>query len=792
MTPVFPLLLVALTGAIASTELETAREALDAGFPHVAVQKVKEADPKTGTPQAPTATNLLYAKALLLDGQHDEAIALLERLGEEVGVEGRFLLANALASKGDWNTALSAYSACAQDPQFAFAPEALFGKARMLRNAGEPADALGILEGMLTKASEPLNTLARIEAVEAALDAGDTPRAAALLAGIDPLHAIEPARVAFLRGRIALLSGDHAAALRELRGLKPVGPAMAVESTAIQAQALMSTNQADQARLLLEAFINTHPQIDGLKKLFALLDACNEASPGTSSTEWKRWAGMPGDTPAKKLAMFYLARFESRRGSPETALPMLEALATRPQDNPMAAEIMLELAATRILLGRPEEALGGIPAAEASPQGDFLRGLALARIGDYGSALGAFLMSARDPGLSADALFNASICEMLEHGRFGDSFKRLTLEHPASPSIEQARLQMAFHLAREGNPRTAQVLESLADSPDTAVAAAARLALAEWKYQQLDIAGAKAELLRVSTAAQPARQEALEVFLTDTGEPGAAEKTVDACRKFLAAYPDDSAAPAVWMKLGEVLFRKGDYASARVDLETLARKFPGSDYEESALFLAAQAASRIPVPTAPEDAILLFEEVASTNGVLAASARMEQASILAAQGKPLEANVVLDKILTGAPDRETRAGALIEKGKNFYRIGDKDPENYRLAIELWKQVAAEEQETTWRNQAMTRVGGAYEKLNEPGPAIAAYYEVIKPANTPLTEFFWFYKSGFAAARLLEMEKKWEESIRVYNLMAEIEGPRALEAKNRINKLRLEHFLWEDK
>jgi tetratricopeptide (TPR) repeat protein len=156
------------------------------------------------------------------------------------------------------------------------------------------------------------------------------------------------------------------------------------------------------------------------------------------------------------------------------------------------------------------------------------------------------------------------------------------------------------------------------------------------------------------------------------------------------------------MKLGELLYRQGDFASARVELETLARKFPDSDYDEPALFLAAQSVSRIPTATAPDEAILLFEEVATGNGALAAQARLEQASLIAAQGNPLEANLVLDKILSSNPAAAMRA----------------------------------------------------------------------------------------AARILESTQKWPEAIRVYETLAATDGPRSLEAKNRIKQLRLEHFLWD--
>jgi tetratricopeptide (TPR) repeat protein len=352
-------------------------------------------------------------------------------------------------------------------------------------------------------------------------------------------------------------------------------------------------------------------------------------------------------------------------------------------------------------------------------------------------------------------------------------------------------MQEAFHLARQGHPDALSKLEALAGSPIPGIASRTRLALAEWKYQQLDYPGADAELRRISTQAEPSREAALKVFLTDDGNPANTEKAIAAARAFLGAYQNTDPEASVRMKLGELLYRQGDFATARVELETLARKFPDSDYDEPALFLAAQSVSRIPSSTAPDEAILLFEEVAAGNGALAAQARLEQASLIAAQGKPLEANLVLDKILSSQPSPDTHATALIEKGKNLYSLGADDPANYRAAIDVWKQVAAEHSSNpAWRNEALTRIGTALEKTSDLNTAVATYYDVFKPTAQAPTEFFWFYKAGFAATRILESTQKWPEAIRVYETLAATDGPRSLEAQNRIKQLRLEHFLWD--
>ena len=59
------------------------------------------------------------------------------------------------------------------------------------------------------------------------------------------------------------------------------------------------------------------------------------------------------------------------------------------------------------------------------------------------------------------------------------------------------------------------------------------------------------------------------------------------------------------------------------------------------------------------------------------------------------------------------------------------------------------------------------------------------------EFFWFYKAGFNAAQLLETDSKWESAAAVYQKLAAAGGTRSDEARERLDRLRLEHFLRQD-
>ena len=78
-------------------------------------------------------------------------------------------------------------------------------------------------------------------------------------------------------------------------------------------------------------------------------------------------------------------------------------------------------------------------------------------------------------------------------------------------------------------------------------------------------------------------------------------------------------------------------------------------------------------------------------------------------------------------------------------------------------------------------------------ALETFYSVLESQTRPdrVPEFFWFYKAGFNAARLLEDDSKWESAAAIYDKLAAAGGSRSEEAKERLNRLRLEHFLWTE-
>ena len=762
--------------------IAAAKSALEDGLPAVAINKLES------SPHTAKEAVLTLARAYLDDGKPAKAVELLK--AHPAGVVGDFWLAQACAALGQWEAALEMYQAARGEP--AVSSEAILGQARMLRNLGRSPEALTALEPAKDWPESPLRHQAGFERAEVYLQL-DRPQDARLaLDEVETGDRAEKSRRDYLMARSLSRSGDDTSALVLFDAVKPLDPAMAVGVVTGQAASLVRTGQSPNAENLLEDFLSKNPDLPGLDAVFSLLDTIYAAQPAASPSELKRWADDGDASMRKNLAALYLARFEARLGRDDRVEKLLENVVAGSADNPALESALLELAKFRLKQRRPSDALKLLPAGGKSAQADFLRGLAFAALNDPAKASELFISAASEDSLAEVALYNAAVCDLFAGGTKSRGFNLLKERFPSSSKLDGLRLREGYELARLNNRGAQDVFENLSKSGDGNLAAAANLALAEWEYENNDRAGALANLQRVSTSGgneKDPQADALSVFLADDGKSD--EAAIAAATKFLSAHEGTPAEPEVMMKLGEILYRKGDFAGARVQLESLAKKYPGTPLEFPALFLAAQSASHLQSPSALNDAMLLFEEVASSGSPLALRARFEQAVLQNVLGKPNEAIVILDRIISTNSTPEMKSAALIEKGKTLYSLGSTDPKSYGDAIEIWRQVAADPSSTPpWRSQALARIGSAYENLGDSEAAVAAYYDVLKDGKLAPQAFFWFYKAGFAAARLLESSKRWDQAIKVYEMIAAAGGPRSEEATSRINKIRLENFLWD--
>jgi hypothetical protein len=190
----------------------------------------------------------------------------------------------------------------------------------------------------------------------------------------------------------------------------------------------------------------------------------------------------------------------------------------------------------------------------------------------------------------------------------------------------------------------------------------------------------------------------------------------------------------------------------------------------------------------------LFDRVVQLNGEFKWAARNEEAVIERKLGKPQDALALYDEVLNGAARPAEKREAICGKGDIFFEMAANDPQNYQRAIEAYDRLAADRDAPAhWRNQALFKKGLCLEKKSDRAGALASFYTILEEGmrSERPREFFWFYKAGFDAGQLLEADSKWQAAAAIYEKLASAGGSRSSEARERLDRLRLEHFLRQE-
>ncbi len=776
-------LTLAATAHAEDARLKAAEQAMSEGLPQVAIHELS--DQTWSSKDEEQKSNLLRARALLAAGRTAEALSALGQFPAD-NLEAQFWLAQAQAALGNIVAALPIYQRLAAEKDFPRQSEAIIGAARMLNSSGRAGEATLLL----SEVSAPSNAVI-LELAELQLDSGDATAAQKTLSLLKAPDIREQQKLSYLEGRTALALGNVDDALAKFQSITHPPSDIAGAWIVAQSECFLRQKKTADSEKVLENFIEENPRYVGLGEVFAGLDRVYSVQVASSSAELRRWSDDASQPDRAAWALYYLARNEARLSKTDNSEQAYRDFLAKYPGHPLASEAMTALASDLMTAGDPKGALDILAKGDGS-QVHYLRGLAFAKLQSYPQAAGEFL-KVTPPDI--DAVYNSAVCAMLS-GTADDkntAIPQLRRMEGGARLLEKFQFVSAMFQASKRQPDAAQMLRALADS-DSRYANRARLALAEIEGIELNTKAAQHDLRLVSLNDAGAKERAacLEIFLADIGEPESEGRVVALANAFLKEYPKSSFEPEVRMKIGEMLFRKGDYLGAREQFDIISHNFPDSQLTEKAMFLAAQAVSRSMNPNAMEEAIDIYEQVVKLGGPFAVKARFAQALLQNALNRPQEAIGILDSILSMKIDTEMRNMALIEKGETYFAQGGSDPANYQKAIETWTEVAGTPATPKqWRNQALTRMGAADEKLGKNDAALACYYQVLQVDQKNEPEYFWFYKAGFNAGKLLESQKLWKEAIAIYEKMAAIEGPRAEEAKSRANNIRLENFLWEN-
>ncbi len=780
--------LAVIAGSLhADDQLADVRKALADGLPDVALYRLASLPGSTSDLDA----LLLKARALNALGRYDEAVQTLQGQ-QNLSDEAKLVLARAQGKTGRLDEALALYRGLSSNPQYAV--EVFLSQAAILEKLGQPDKAAQLLDDLAKNG--PLAPELALKLAEIRLGEGNAAAAHTLLDGISGLNGDQLAAQQYLLAKVNLAEGKTAEAEKLLSEIKSPSSQIAADVVTLRGDALVRQQDLSEAERVLEDFLEKNPNSPALDGPFLLLDRVYAAQGAASGAELKRWAGDTAAPGRAQLALFFLAKSEARNSKIQRSRELLtQFLQTAPAGSQLANEARIALAQSYQAEGLYPQALDALQGTPETGRTGFMRGVILAANGDCRDASICFQQAAGDPSLRQSALVNSCIAATLAGIPRSENkaWQELSSLPDAQAILQQVELKEGLLLAAQKRPEAGPILERLA-AGDSAEAQRARLALAEWQYAQLNVKQARETLkpLLVSNSPEREQSEYLAIFLEDTGDSSSEQESLRLAEAFLKAYPSSKYEPDVRMKIGELYFRRGDYLGAIAQFDTVAEEFPASPLVDKAIFLKAQAMARSMDPRLMEDAIDTYEKVASGGGALALRARLAQAVLYDALQRPKESLGILDKILASKPSADLRGRVLVEKGDIQFAQGATTPDQYKQAIATWDQVAADPTAPRqWSNQALAKMGAAYEKLGDNQAALNCYYRVFSQDQKGEPEYFWYYKAGFDAGRLLESQKLWKEAIAVYEKIAALEGPRAEEARNRVNKLRLENFLWEN-
>ncbi len=778
------------------------------GIPEVAVVKLRDGLGRgvlTG-PEGARA-RVLLAGALLDVRKPGEALEALS--GDDLPQpETDFLRARAQLRLRHWDVAGTIFTRLRDGAQnLDLRAQASLGLAAASYGAHDLPATLAALEPLLANPGNGPGPRAVLLAAQANLDAGRLDEARRLLARSETLAPHEATLARCLQGELLLREDRTEEAKALFAQVLSVTGGKTARAAAIAeigtAKTELAADDYEGAEARLEQIIREQPRSPVLAGLFGALFEVYAREPNASDDDLVAWtkddpAAVGPDRPA--YALLYLGELSRKAGATERARACFQQAATRFADRPAGVRAALAWAREALGEGKPDEALDAL--AHPTPPEDAAVWQALvaeaqAQKGRFDLARAAYgkCLETSSPYERSRVWFNAALCSlrMRNDALFAADQQAF---HEAKPDadllaefeFQKGRLQLAA-----GDAHGVQTLRRyLSQHPAADHVRDARLLLAEGALAEPNGAFVRVSAELPAREKEPwgEREERLAFFAAADDPAAPAGEAARLAQEFFSRYPTSPARAEVRLKLGGVLFHAGDFANARAQFEAVREEQPDSPLVETALFLAGEAARRSLNPSSVDEAIALFEEVYKMGGPLRFEARLEQALTKRQSQEEGQAVALLDDLLALKPPADVRNQAIETKGQALFTLAARDGALYAKAASVFEALTAPDASAEWRQRGLYEVGKCLEKMGQEDRALALYYDALDLGGTSGDQL-WFFRAGFAATTLLEGRKAWESAAAVYDKLASSRSPRAAEAKDRLTKLRLEHFLWPD-
>jgi len=797
--------------------IEVARNALGDGLPDVAVATLR---PHSDSGALVDEAHELFVQALARSGGAgvEEALGLL---GEDGSPYWRGV---ALSRAGRFPEAVDAFLAELAIPDSKLRGEAGLSGASMLVSIGRQEEAKAVLVDLLGKEG-PRSAEARIRLAELFLAESNGPDAKATLdAQEEPWEDRLVPAVGITKARAHLLLGDPASAEKVLAPLLAMDRGLSTLEFLLvrleMADAKARLGNLPDAVAILTELVEDHPESPYLDRVFDRFGSLGVLSSPALEERMTAWANSEQSEGRAVLARFSLAFAKKLEGAMDEALEgFTQVSVSAKTKQSLVRRSLLEMAEICATKGDLKAAKAHLK--RAAPESVFIPELR-ARIstivalieykeGDFLAATESFSQTAAAAPFGENriaAAVNAALSSVRSHDEaaFRSAFGNL-IDMGAPQSVRaQVDIDRAILAAAFRQPGSQELLaQCLRDHPDHIRAAEVELVLAETHLLAVPLASpqAAAEHLQRAIDLGLSGQDLLEradyisVWIAEAS--GEDPEMIAQAVAFLEKWPESQRSNRIRMRLAEVYDRNQDYPNAETQYELLADALdPEDPLGETALFFAGRAAMSLFNPEGLDKAVEIFGRVVERDGDLAPLSRLYQAKAKRRLGREDEALALLEVLSGSVWDREIRKQAMVEKVEALLVLAGSDPALFETAEGAARFLREEFPEPATQLRAAYLICTIRERVGDIDGAIQIGYEAMAIDDRDLLEMTdpaslnWLYRVGFTCYRLLESQGRHEAAVSVLERMGRTRGSRSEDAREKAEKLRLKHFLWEDK
>ena len=851
LRPILSLLLSLLcsptSGQNLGDALNRADESLAVGLWEIAADHYDSVLQRSNlTPDQSARAAIGLAESWIRQGKSNAALDLLEQSIARNHPEQPFWKGQALARSGRIAEAVAQLTPLLKKTDAPHRFETAATVANLQLSLGQNEAALGTLSDFRKSADPSLAPAILLNEVEILIDAQQHANARALFSSIEKFPPKLQAHANLLNAHLTLAEKQASAAAGIFKSLidQPRGLGLMQFHTAAVglADALLQSEDPSAAPPFLLSFIGEHPDSPKLEALFQRIEKIIPAKPlaGDAVVEQlSQWiptseitptglvptedGGCAGAWPSAKVreeviayALFTRAYGLERNATPQAlaeSRQLMNRLRVEFPDHPLVNRSLLMLGKRHLLEGQTEQAFYLLALLQqnsknAQQRGEaaFLHAQEAYKNGESEPAAKIFEEAAKeltDTRANA-ARFNSLVAMVLDHTKPDSKITTITnINDPAlSADIELERALIAKSPAEKQ-----QAIEKFLNQyPDHPRVNEARLAAAHAALDQAppdtDRAHTQLELLASQTpgpqAISPAQLAWLKLRISSARRE--LTEVIANATAMLNQFSADPIAEEAAMLLGRAQFESRNFNNARLTLEKLATTSTNPSRAQAAWLLAARAASLVQTPQSREEALTLYTKAAETNSPLSSVAKLEMARLMIDMDQSEEAVKLLRPwfaSLTNNDPIQHTCGLLL--GDAVQSLGMTRPEALTEALEIYDRLLANSPKNSANfNHLQYLRGRTLEQLpdqpNTPDEneqkALLAYYSVLETNSTP-AEWNYLELCGFRALAFLEKSQRWPAAIACARKIASFKGPRAEEATQRAEQIRLKNMIWED-